>query len=131
MEVVALEELGPELLLAHLDGDVLEVLPPHRRVRLEDALDDVGGEVVLEPVGAVRLRLDVRHEGAGNADGLLGRLAGGGGGGVSGGGGAGGGGGGDAVDAVAAGYGLGAGGAGARGVLRPELFRRYDLKGKS
>ena len=129
MEVVALEELGPELLLAHLDGDVLEVLPPHRRVRLEDALDDVGGEVVLEPVGAVRLRFDVRHEGAGNADGLLGRLAGGGRGGVGGGGG--GGGGGDAVDAVAAGYRLGAGGAGARRVLRPELFRRYDLKGKS
>ena len=33
------------------------------RVGLEDGLDNVGGEIVLEPVGAVRLRLDLGQEG--------------------------------------------------------------------
>ena len=33
------------------------------RIGLEDGLDNVGGEIVLEPVGTVRLRLDLGQEG--------------------------------------------------------------------
>ncbi len=67
VEVVRLEELCPELLLRQLGRDVLRVLPPDGRVRLEDGLYDVRGEVVAEAVGAVSLGLDLGEEGAGDA----------------------------------------------------------------
>ena len=55
VEVVRLEELCPELLLRHLPGHVLHVLPPHRRVRLEYGLDNVRRQIVLQPIRAVSL----------------------------------------------------------------------------
>ena len=67
VEVVRLEKPVPEVLLAHLGRHVLKVLLLHSRVRLEDRVDDVDRQVVLDAVGAVRLRLDVGEEGAGHA----------------------------------------------------------------
>ena len=58
MEIVRLEELCPELLFTQLGRHILNVLLLHRRIRLEYGVDDVGGEVVLQSVGPVRLRLD-------------------------------------------------------------------------
>ena len=59
MEIVRLEELGPELLFTQLGRHILNVFLFHGRVRLEYGLDDVWGEIVLQPVCPVRLGLDL------------------------------------------------------------------------
>ena len=59
MEIVRLEELSPELLFTQLGWYILNVLLLHGRICLENGFNDVGGEVVLQPVGPVRLRLDL------------------------------------------------------------------------
>ena len=43
----------PEFLLLHLCRNIICVFPLHGRVRLEDGLDDVVGQVVLDAVGTV------------------------------------------------------------------------------
>ena len=61
-EVVALEELVPELQLGHLLRHVLYVLELHFGIRLEYGLYVVVGYVVDEAARAVRLGAYVRHE---------------------------------------------------------------------
>ena len=60
VEVVTLEELGPKLSFGELVWYTLYVFLLHCRVRLEHRLYDVRRQVVLEPVTAVCLRLDIR-----------------------------------------------------------------------
>lgn len=59
VEVVRVEELGPELGLGHLGRHALQVLLLHRRVRAEDAGHQLRRQVVAQPVAAVGLRFDV------------------------------------------------------------------------
>ena len=58
MEVMRLEELCPELMLAQLCRYILYVFPLDGRVSLEYGLDDVVCQVVLQPVRTVRLKVD-------------------------------------------------------------------------
>ena len=64
MKIVRLEELGPELLFTQLGRNILNMLLLHRRISLENGFNDVGGEIVLQPVGPVRLWLDLSKKGA-------------------------------------------------------------------
>ena len=59
MEIVRLEELGPELLFTQLGRYVLNVLFLHRRISLEYGVNDVWGEVVLQSIRPIRLWLDL------------------------------------------------------------------------
>lgn len=59
MEVVGLEELGPELSLWHLCRHILQVLLSYCRVCLKYRLDYVCCQVVLQSVAAISLWLDV------------------------------------------------------------------------
>ena len=68
VEVVRLEELGPELLLTQLTRHVLKVLLLDGGVSLEDGLDDVRGEVVPETVGTVGLGFNFREKGTWNIE---------------------------------------------------------------
>ena len=58
VEVMRLEELCPELVLAQLCRYILYVFPLDGRVSLEYGLDDVVRQVVLQPVRTVRLKVD-------------------------------------------------------------------------
>lgn len=74
MEVVRLEELGPELRFGQLGRHVLRMLALNGRIRFENAINDVRREIVLEAVAAVRLRFYVGQKGSGNSYFLLGSL---------------------------------------------------------
>ena len=59
MEIVRLEELGPELLFTQLGRHILNMLLLHRRISLEYGVNDVWGEVVLQSIRPICLRLDL------------------------------------------------------------------------